>query len=520
MPEDRPHYGEAPYQHTKHFLEALVALANKEAICSTVSAKLVRNDELFDLVLNAKNQKSLLEFVRNYYNNSVKFDRNPEFLSANRCLMEKNFLGIWQEISGKGKYKELREKDSKIFFYIERLPSDEKDIILKWLFEEWNRKRELKGLKPLDLTKLPFGFQSLGSLQSFCTSFSPHNSDDYAPDFRDPTIRFPEGSLPPDSPFYIERPPTEENCYQAIRQPSSLIRIRAPKLMGKTSLMNRILDRAAKQGARTVQIDFNSADSTTLADKGKLLRWFWRSITRELKLQKQVVDGNDKSISNFMCTIYFEDYLLPEIDTALILGLDQVDRLFPYESTAQDFFALIRSWHGKNSDNLWRRLRLIITYATDVYIPLNNNQSPFNVGVPIELPDFSEKQILELAKRYNLNWNEEQASKLYGMVGGHPHLIRIAIYNSSQKSFSLNEILQSAPTQESIYTEHLNDCLRTLKKDRTLCDAFRNVVTSLEPIKLNPEETRILERIGLVKKKGDMVSPRYKLHREFFQKFL
>lgn len=339
-------------------------------------------------------------------------------------------------------------------------------------------------------------------------------------DFSDPTIGFPEGSLPPNSPFYIKRPPTEEKCYQAIRQPSSLIRIRAPKLMGKTSLMNRILDRAAKQGARTVQLDFNIADSTTLADKGKLLRWFWSSIIRELKLEKQVANWDDGSNPNLMCTNYFEDYLLQKVETALVLGLDQVDRLFPYEPTAKDFFALIRAWHGKNSDNLWRRLRLIITYATDVYIPLNSNQSPFNVGVPIKLPDFSEEQILELAKKYNLNWNEEQASKLYGMVGGHPHLIRIAIYNSSQKSFSLSEILQYAPTQESIYIEHLNDCWRTLKKDRTLCDAFRNVVASPEPIRLNPEETRILERIGLVKKKGDTVYPRYKLHREFFQKFL
>jgi AAA-like domain len=35
---------------------------------------------------------------------------------------------------------------------------------------------------------------------------------------------------------YVERPPIESICYETLLQPGSLLRIKAPKLMGKTSL--------------------------------------------------------------------------------------------------------------------------------------------------------------------------------------------------------------------------------------------------------------------------------------------
>lgn len=43
-------------------------------------------------------------------------------------------------------------------------------------------------------------------------------------------LEFPEGLVPIDSPFYVERPPLENDCYEAIERPGSLIRIKAPRL--------------------------------------------------------------------------------------------------------------------------------------------------------------------------------------------------------------------------------------------------------------------------------------------------
>lgn len=39
----------------------------------------------------------------------------------------------------------------------------------------------------------------------------------------------PEGQVPLNSLWYIERPPIENNCYEALMKPSALIRIKAPR---------------------------------------------------------------------------------------------------------------------------------------------------------------------------------------------------------------------------------------------------------------------------------------------------
>ncbi|WP_242040154.1 AAA-like domain-containing protein [Anabaena subtropica] len=52
------------------------------------------------------------------------------------------------------------------------------------------------------------------------------------------------------SKFYILRPPVEERIYAEIAKPGGIIRIKASKKMGKTSLILRVITQATKQGDR------------------------------------------------------------------------------------------------------------------------------------------------------------------------------------------------------------------------------------------------------------------------------
>lgn len=54
------------------------------------------------------------------------------------------------------------------------------------------------------------------------------------------TLEIPEGQVSLDSHLYVKRG-VEQICYQEILQPGACIRIKAPRKMGKTSLMTRIL---------------------------------------------------------------------------------------------------------------------------------------------------------------------------------------------------------------------------------------------------------------------------------------
>ncbi|MBD2385948.1 AAA-like domain-containing protein [Cylindrospermum sp. FACHB-282] len=336
-------------------------------------------------------------------------------------------------------------------------------------------------------------------------------------------VPFPEGSEALDSPFYIEHCGIKSLCYETILKPGSLIRIKAPKLMGKTSLMTRILAHAANQNYQTVYLDLSSVDRAILTNLDKFLRWLCLMVGRQLRLKNQLNDYWDTEIlgSNDNCTVYFEEYLLAEIDCPVILGLDQVDRVFAYTEVIEDFLGMLRSWHEKGKiSQRWKQLRLVMAHSTEVYIPLDMNQSPFNAGVPVELLEFDVKQIQDLAHLHDLNWNHSQVEELTRMVGGHPYLVRLAMYYVSSLKVTLEQLLQEAPTEAGIYSNHLRRHLETLQKSPELALALKQVVTSSEPIELDSMQIYKLHSMGLVQRQNNYVTPRYNLYREYFRRVL
>jgi transcriptional regulator with XRE-family HTH domain len=101
---------------------------------------------------------------------------------------------------------------------------------------------------------------------------------------RPPTA--PGGQMPLDSVFYIDRPILESLYYEAIQQPGALLNIRAPKQMGKTSLMTRILAYAKTQGDRTVSVSLQLADAEILQNLERFLKWFCARVSKQLDLPK------------------------------------------------------------------------------------------------------------------------------------------------------------------------------------------------------------------------------------------
>jgi hypothetical protein len=336
----------------------------------------------------------------------------------------------------------------------------------------------------------------------------------------------PEGQVPLDSPFYVERSPIESNCYDTVLKPGSLLRIKAPKLMGKTSLLSRIFDVAAKHDARTVELNLLLANNAVLTDLDKFLRWFCASVGRQLKIKNQLDDYWDTELltSNSNCTAYFEEYLLPQINSPLVLGLDEVDRIFPYVEIAPDFFGLLRLWHEKAKNlDIWKRLRLVVVHSTEDYGRLDINQSPFNVGVPVELPEFTAQQIQDLAGRYGINGNDTQIggqgfAPLVAMVGGHPYLVQQALYQLRCQDVTLEQLLHDAPTEAGIYRNHLRHYSENLQKNPELAEAFQKVVKSTEPIALERRYSYKLHSMGLVKRQGNKVMPSCDLYRQYFSK--
>ncbi|NEQ21427.1 MAG: TIR domain-containing protein [Microcoleus sp. SIO2G3] len=329
----------------------------------------------------------------------------------------------------------------------------------------------------------------------------------------------PEGQVDLASAFYLERPPIESCCYEAIAKPGALIRIKAPRQMGKTSLMARILYQAEQQGCLKVPLSFQLADGKVFADLDQFLRWFCASVGRRLKLPNKLGDYWDEIFgSKDNCTAYFEEYLLAEIDKPLALGLDEVDLVFQHPEIANDFFGLLRAWHeeAKNRE-IWKKLRLVVVHSTEVYIPMNINQSPFNVGLPIELPEFDADQIEELAQRHGLSLNATQVEQLMAMVGGHPYLVRVALYRMARKDTTLEELLKIAPTEAGLFGDHLRRHWWNLKQHPELAVAIKQIVATTNLVQLEPIQAFKLNSMGLVCLENNYVRLRFNLYYQYFR---
>ena len=333
----------------------------------------------------------------------------------------------------------------------------------------------------------------------------------------------PKGQVRLASAFYVERVPDETQCYQEILKPGTLIRIKAPRQMGKTSLMARILYQAREQGCRTVPLSFQHADKSVFTNLNQLLQWLCAKITRKLRLPHQVeAYWTDTFGSKDNCTAYFEDFLLSETDSPLVLGLDEVDRVFQHPKITDDFFALLRAWYeeagyGDSDSDLWAKLRLVVVHSTEVYIPLDINQSPFNVGLPIELSEFSREQVTDLAQRHGLNWQTHQVEQLMTMVGGHPYLVRVALYYIARGELTLEKLVEIAPTEAGIYGDHLRRHLWNLQQHPELATAFAQVLVAQEPVELESVLAFKLHSMGLVQLRGNATVPRFELYRQYFR---
>lgn len=332
-------------------------------------------------------------------------------------------------------------------------------------------------------------------------------------------IEEPGGLVPLQSLFYVERSPIEKDCYEAVVRQGSLIRIKAPRQMGKTSLLVRTLDHAKAQGYETVRLSFQTADTEALNHLDEFLQWFCASVTEELDMEDRLADywKGARGIVR-RAQRYFEKYVLAELDKPLVLGLDDVDQAFEHPAIATDFFGMLRVWHeeGKSSP-LWRKLHLVIVHSKEVYIPLSINRSPFNVGLPIELRELNAEEVAALIDRHRLTLTEHQQEQLVELVGGHPYLLRAALYQLARGRLTLSKLMAQAPTESGLYSDHLRRHLLNLEADHDLVEAFREVIGVYSPVRIGSTAAFKLHSMGLVKYQGNEVVPLCELYRQYFQ---
>lgn len=332
-------------------------------------------------------------------------------------------------------------------------------------------------------------------------------------------LESPEGQVPISSYLYVERSTIEQTCYQKILQPRALIRIKAPRKMGKTSLIARILNYGSSQNYHTVRLSLHYAETQVFEKSDRFLRWFCTNVTQQLGMESKIKDFWDEDIGALTnSTIYFECYLLKELSNPMILALDGVDQLFEYPAVARDFFILLRFWYEETKDNsAWHKLRILMAHAVEAYIPSQIHSSPFNVGFEIVLPTFNQEQVQDLAERHGLQLTKLELEQLMKFTNGFPYLIRLTFYQSIRLKKTVQELLEYASSSTGIYQQHLQYQLWKLQKSPKLLEAFQQVLNN--PTKLEMEVEFKLKSLGLIDIIENQSIVSCELYREHFRNY-
>ena len=328
----------------------------------------------------------------------------------------------------------------------------------------------------------------------------------------------PEGTMPDQSPFYIERSADTEAAQALASGFGTTITIKGPRQMGKSSLLNRVMLAEGSKNMRKAFIDFQLIESNAIQNADIFYRQFCSLLSWEFEIEDRTEEFWANPLGNVLKTSnYVKRHLLAAIqDAPILLAMDEVERMFasPFRS---DFFSMLRSWHNNRArGGDWTRLNLALVTSTEPYqLIADLNQLPFNVGTVLDLTDFTPAEVMELNRRHSSLLDGMQTSQLTELLGGHPYLTRKALHLFASQKMSFEELQATACGDEGPFGDHLRNHLYRLSGQNALKSAL------LKVIKHNhcPDENIFfrLRGAGLVRRVGNEVFPRNELYAEYFR---
>ncbi|WP_366931377.1 AAA-like domain-containing protein [Nostoc sp. JL34] len=321
------------------------------------------------------------------------------------------------------------------------------------------------------------------------------------------------------SAFYMERS-SDALTLQTIERQGVTITIKGPRQMGKSSLLIRTIHTAVNAGKRVALLDFQLFDKAALTNADLFFRQFCTWLTDELEMTDKVDEYWNTPLGNSQrCTRYVGRYLLKEFGNPIVLAMDEVERVFDTDFRS-DFFGMLRSWHNSRATTpIWKQLDLALVTSTEPYQLIDNlNQSPFNVGLVIDLEDFTAAQVADLNRRHGSPFNASEEKQLIALLGGHPYLVRLALYSVASDRLYPTELFANAIADNGPFGNHLRNHLFRLHNKQELVHGMFQVIRQN-----TCEDERIFFRLrgaGLVRREGRVVFPRCQLYTDYFWEHL
>lgn len=328
------------------------------------------------------------------------------------------------------------------------------------------------------------------------------------------------GAMSPKSRFYIERRADREAAAQ-LDSFEPTVTIRGYRKSGKSSLLTRLDHFARCGGVRCCYLDLQGAGGILVQDAEHLFRQVAHIIVAGLGVKSNPENHwNSRLSPEVNLTRFIEKKVLDVHQKPIQLVFDEVDMLLRTPAGIA-FFSTLRHWHNLRATDhrgVWKKFRFAIAHASDpaLWIP-STFQSPFNVGLPLELEDLTPEQVAELNRRLGSPLKtDSQLDALLSLVGGHPYLVRRSLHILASGDLSFPEFVDSAPTTSGPMGSYLRLYFNQVMMDEGLLNTLREILANGVCHDIHKFDQ--LWAIGLVTShKHNSVGLRCKLYEHYFR---
>ncbi len=237
----------------------------------------------------------------------------------------------------------------------------------------------------------------------------------------------PGGTLEPGAECYIERK-ADEQLLTALMA-GDYVFLLDSRQKGKSSLIARSILKLREAGGRQVRLDLQRIGANVTPEQ-----WYAGlavGVGQELGLQNQILEYWEAHqavgpLARFIGAL--QEVVLPNTAEPLVIFVDEVDFVRALTFPTDEFFAGIREcYNRRSSDESLKRLTFcLVGVATPGQLIRNPDVSPFNIGVRIDLTDFTLEETSVYAGSMN---GRRDGAKLVAMVhywvSGHPYLTQL-----------------------------------------------------------------------------------------------